>query len=83
MFPGAPLVSWKVVFTKQAQKDSKKLTGAGLREKAEQLLTLVSENPYQAPPPYEKLVAISLALTRGESIFNIAWFIRFMKMRGS
>lgn len=49
-------MSWKVVFTKQAQKDSKKLASAGLRQKAEELLSIVGENPFQMPPPYEKLV---------------------------
>lgn len=49
-------MSWQLVFTKQAQKDAKKLASAGLREKAEELLTIVSENPFQMPPPYEKLV---------------------------
>ena len=49
-------MTWKIVFTKQAQKDAKKLSVAGLRVKAEQLLAVLSENPYQNPPPYEKLV---------------------------
>jgi Txe/YoeB family toxin of toxin-antitoxin system len=49
-------VSWKLVFTRQAHKDAKKLASAGLREKAEELLTIVSDNPFQVPPPYEKLV---------------------------
>jgi len=49
-------VSWQIVFTKQAQKDAKKLASAGLRRKAEELLKLLSENPFQNPPPYEKLV---------------------------
>jgi Txe/YoeB family toxin of toxin-antitoxin system len=49
-------VSWQIVYTKQAQKDAKKLGATGLREKAEQLLTILAENPYQNPPPYEKLV---------------------------
>jgi Txe/YoeB family toxin of toxin-antitoxin system len=53
---GAYLVSWQLVFTKQAQKDAKKLAGAGLRRKAEELLGIVAENPFQAPPPFEKLV---------------------------
>jgi Txe/YoeB family toxin of toxin-antitoxin system len=44
------------VFTKQAQKDSKKLAAAGLRPKTETLLAILAENPYQTPPPYEKLV---------------------------
>jgi Txe/YoeB family toxin of toxin-antitoxin system len=47
---------WRVVFTKQAQKDAKKLAAAGLRPRAERLLTLLAENSYQTPPPYEKLL---------------------------
>ncbi|HSS47890.1 MAG TPA: Txe/YoeB family addiction module toxin [Thermoanaerobaculia bacterium] len=47
---------WRVVFTKQAQKDAKKLAAAGLRPRAERLLALLAENPYQTPPPYEKLL---------------------------
>jgi len=49
-------VKWQIVFTKQAQKDAKKLTAARLRSKAEELLDLLSENPYQNPPSYEKLL---------------------------
>lgn len=49
-------MSWQLVYTKQAQKDAKKLATSGLRRKAEELLKIISENPYQAPPPYEKLV---------------------------
>lgn len=47
---------WRVVFTKQAQKDAKKLAVAGLRPRAEKLLVLLAENPFKTPPPYEKLV---------------------------
>jgi len=47
---------WRVVFTKQAQKDAKKLSSAGLRPKAEELIEIVRENPYQTPPPFEKLL---------------------------
>jgi len=47
---------WRVVFTKQARKDAKKLSDAGLRSKAEALLEILRENPYQIPPPYEKLI---------------------------
>ena len=47
---------WTVVFTKQAQKDAKKLNNAGLRPKAEQLLEILRKNPIETPPPYEKLV---------------------------
>jgi len=49
-------VSWRIVFTKQAQKDAKKLSAAGLRPKAEKLIQILRENPYQVPPSYEKLV---------------------------
>jgi len=49
-------VSWELVFTKQAQKDAKKLSLSGLRNKAQKLLDIIKENPYQNPPPYEKLV---------------------------
>ncbi len=49
-------MSWEIVFTKQAQKDAKKLAAAGLKSKAQALLRIVRENPYQNPPPYEKLV---------------------------
>lgn len=46
---------WRLVFTKQAQRDAKKLAASGLRPKAEKLLRLLAENPYLVPPPYEKL----------------------------
>ena len=48
------MVSWRVVFAKQAQKDAKKLSAAGLKAKAEELLEILRQNPYQNPPPYEK-----------------------------
>ena len=47
---------WRVVFTKRALKDAKKLSAAGLRPKAEELLDILRENPYQTPPPFEKLI---------------------------
>jgi len=49
-------VSWRLVFTKQAQKDAKKLSSAGLRPKAEALLEVLQKDPFQNPPPYEKPV---------------------------
>ncbi len=49
-------MSWKLVFTKQALKDAKKLASVGLKRKAEDLLEVLQENPFQNPPPYEKLV---------------------------
>ena len=47
---------WRVVFTNQAQKDAKKLSAAGLRSKAEELIEILRENPYMTPPPFEKLL---------------------------
>jgi len=49
-------VSWQLIYTKQAQKDAKKLSSSGLKGKAKVLLQVVELNPYQNPPPYEKLV---------------------------
>ncbi|MDY0164714.1 Txe/YoeB family addiction module toxin [Desulfobotulus sp.] len=49
-------MSWKVVFTKQAQKDAKKISSSGLKSKAEDILEILKQNPYQTPPPYEKPV---------------------------
>jgi len=49
-------VIWELSYTKQAQKDAKKLSASGLKTKAETLLEIIKENPYQNPPPYEKLV---------------------------
>lgn len=48
-------MSWKLVYTKQAQKDAKKLVQSGLKSKAQVLLDVLTENPWQNPPPYEKL----------------------------
>jgi toxin YoeB len=50
------VMSWQLVYTKQAQKDAKKLASSNLKEKAEELLVIIEENPFQNPPPYEKLV---------------------------
>jgi len=50
------VVSWTLVFTKQAQKDAKKLKASGLKPKAERLFEILELNPYQNPPPFEKLV---------------------------
>lgn len=49
-------MSWLLVFTRHAQKDAPKLASAGLKSKAQDLLALIQENPFQNPPPYEKLV---------------------------
>ncbi|MGE3723955.1 MAG: Txe/YoeB family addiction module toxin [Candidatus Sericytochromatia bacterium] len=49
-------MSWQLVFTRQAQKDAKKLAKAGFKPQASRLLAVLHTNPYQNPPPYEKLV---------------------------
>jgi toxin YoeB len=50
------VVSWQVVFAKHALKDAKNLSAAGLRGNAQQLLDVLAHDPFQNPPPYEKLV---------------------------
>lgn len=49
-------MSWQLVFSRHAGKDAKKLAAAGLKPKAQELLTILSNDPFQNPPPYEKLV---------------------------
>lgn len=49
-------MSWKLAYTKHAQKDAEKLAAAGLKPKAKLLLDILAENPFQNPPPYEKLI---------------------------
>ncbi|TAL04816.1 MAG: Txe/YoeB family addiction module toxin [Porticoccaceae bacterium] len=49
-------MTWRVVYARQAQKDAKKLAASGLKEKATELLRIVQIDPFQNPPPYEKLV---------------------------
>ena len=65
MRQGSTLVSFQLVYTKQAQKDAKKLSASGLVDKAKRLLAFIEKNPYQQPPPYEKLVGdLSGAISR-------------------
>ena len=49
-------MSWQLVYTKQAQKDAKKLSSSGLKPKAQELLNILANDPFQTPPPCEKLV---------------------------
>ena len=49
-------MTWDLYYTKQAQKDAKKINQSGLKQKTKELLDIISENPFQNPPPYEKLV---------------------------
>ena len=53
MLNGAEMVSWTLVYTKQAQKDAKKIASSGLRPNVERLLGILAVDPLQAPPPYE------------------------------
>ncbi len=58
-------MSWELVYTKQAQKDAKKLASSGLKSKAKYLLEIIEENPFQNPPPLEKLIGdLSGAVSR-------------------
>ena len=62
-------MSWRLVYTKAAQKDAAKLAAAGLKPKAQALLAVLEQDPYQTPPPFEKLVGdLSGAYSRRISI---------------
>jgi len=49
-------VSWRLLYTKQARKDAKKIAATGLKPKAQELLAVLADDPFQSPPPFEKLV---------------------------
>lgn len=49
-------MTWKLVYTKQTQRDAKRLASSGLKPKAQELLELIVEDPYRKPPPFEKLI---------------------------
>ena len=64
-------MSWEIVYSKQAQKDAKKLKAAGLKGKAEELLEIVKNDPLQNPPSFEKLVGdLAGAYSRRINIHN-------------
>lgn len=50
------MVNWEVVYAKQAMKDAKKIAACGLKPKAQELLVILANDPFQNPPPFEKLV---------------------------
>ncbi len=50
------MVRWRLVYTSHASRDAKKLARSGLKPQAERLLKILARNPYQNPPPYERLV---------------------------
>ena len=59
------MVSWTIVFTKQAQKDAKKIAASNLKTQTQRLLDILAINPFQTPPPYERLVGdLSGAISR-------------------
>ena len=49
-------MTWRVVYTRHAQKDARKLAASGLKSRAEELLAILAEDPFRKPPPFEKLV---------------------------
>jgi len=75
-------VKWTVVFSRQARKDAKKLAAAGLKPNAEVLLDILSDNPFQNPPPFEKLVGdLSGTYSRRINIHNRLVYEVFEKER--
>ena len=58
MRSGIGVVIWQLVYTKQAQKDAKKLTQSNLRDKAQALLDIIQINPFQNPPPYPSFISL-------------------------
>ena len=49
-------MTWRLVYTRQAQKDAKRLASSGLKPKAQTLLDILADDPFQNPPPFEKLI---------------------------
>jgi len=49
-------VKWKIVYTKQAQKDAKKISASGLKAKTQKIIEIIRANPFETPPPFEKLI---------------------------
>ena len=73
---------WDVVYARQALKDAKKLAGAGLKPKAQELLDVLERDPFQNPPPYEKLVGdLEGALSRRINIQHRLVYEVFKKER--
>ena len=76
------MVSWELVFARQALKDAKKLSASGLKQKAQELLAVIAANPLQNPPPYEKLVGdLSGAYSRRINIQHRIVYEVFTKER--
>jgi toxin YoeB len=76
------VVSWEIVFAKQALKDAKKLAASGLKPKAQELLGVLAANPLHNPPPYEKLVGdLAGAYSRRINIQHRIVYEVFVKKR--
>lgn len=76
------MVSWQIVYSKHAQKDAKKLAAAGLKAKALELLAVLAADPFQNPPPYEKLVGdLASAYSRRINIQHRLVYEAFPKER--
>ena len=76
------MVRWEVVYSKHAQKDAKKLAAAGLKPNAQELLVVLAVDPFQNPPPYEKLVGdLSGAYSRRINIQHRLVYEVFAKER--
>ena len=72
------MVSWRLVFTKQAKRDAKKIAQSGFKPQAGRLLDLLKEDPYRNLPPYEKSSwEIFPALIPEESTYSTAWSTKF------
>jgi Txe/YoeB family toxin of toxin-antitoxin system len=75
-------VTWQLVYSKQALKDAKKLKAAGLKPKAEELLAVLAKDPFQNPPPWEKLVGdLAGAYSRRINIHNRLVYEVFAKQK--
>ncbi|MBC7715530.1 MAG: Txe/YoeB family addiction module toxin [Pseudorhodobacter sp.] len=75
-------MKWQVVYAKQAVKDAKKLKAAGLKAKAEELLAIVAQDPFQTPPSFEKLVGdLAGAYSRRINIQNRLVYEVFTKQK--
>ena len=76
------MVSWSVVYAKQALKDAKKVKASGLKEKAQALLEVLASDPFQNPPPFEKLVGdLSGAYSRRINIHHRLVYEVFSEQR--
>ena len=76
------MVGWEVVYAKQAMKDAKKLATSGLKAKAQELLAVLAIDPFQNPPPFEKLVGdLSGAYSRRINIQHRLVYEVFTKER--